>query len=353
MNLPLFFPKKGTPTKEGLTLKLRSYIFSVFVAFFFMIGYGAGPANAETETEANPQLIIINKSINKLAFYEDGKLMKTFPVGTGRKDSYTPEGTFKIVNKIKNRPYFTGKIAGGDPQNPLGDRWLGINARGTWGTTYAIHGNNNANTIGKYVSSGCIRMHNKEVRWLYDQINVDTPVVILKSKLSFDKIAEQNKYTVHAGSDSEVPASAKPKPAPPLTVEKADVTLTLTQDTPLYSKPNHHSKISNMLSPQPIEAYEKAGENWYHVKTWFGDAWLQAERAIVGEITSLPEPKRIPITDLTSLHALPFAETEVLGTIKEQEVTAFEQWNDWYHIHSWLGDVWVKVPGTRHILSKG
>ncbi|MED4267070.1 L,D-transpeptidase [Priestia megaterium] len=57
------------------------------------------------------------------------------------------------MNKIKNRPYYTGHIPGGNPRNPLGKRWLGLNANGTYGgDTYGIHDNNNESSSGKYVS---------------------------------------------------------------------------------------------------------------------------------------------------------------------------------------------------------
>jgi hypothetical protein len=154
---------------------------------------------------ADGDLIIINKSNNQLAYYQNSKLVKTFSVGTGRKPSYTPEGTFKVVNKIKNRPYYTDNIPGGDPRNPLGDRWLGLNARGTWGTTYAIHGNNNPKSIGGYVSAGCIRMYDEQVEWLYDQVKVNTPVIITTTNKSFNAIAAANGYKV-TGNDS-VPVS--------------------------------------------------------------------------------------------------------------------------------------------------
>ena len=102
------------------------------------------------------------------------------------------------MNKIKNRPYYTGNIPGGDPRNPLGSRWLGINANGTRGTTYAIHGNNNPDSIGGYVSSGCVRMHDSEVEWLFNQVPVNTPVIITTSGNSFDSIAASNGYKVAA-----------------------------------------------------------------------------------------------------------------------------------------------------------
>ncbi len=167
-------------------LKRVGIFFILFISFF---AFFQQPAEASGD-----QLIIINKSTNKLAFFDDGKLIKVFNVATGRRDSYTPEGKFKIVNKIKNRPYYKENIPGGDPRNPLGDRWLGLDARGTYGTTYAIHGNSNESSIGKYVSSGCVRLHNNEVRWLFGQLNLYTTVIITDSGASFEKLAVEHGY---------------------------------------------------------------------------------------------------------------------------------------------------------------
>lgn len=128
------------------------------------------------------QFVVIDKSSNKLSFYEKGKLVKTFDVATGKKPSYTPEGLHIIREKIKNRPYYKEKIKGGDPKNPLGDRWLGLKVTIGKKVTYAygIHGTNNEKSIGKYVSQGCIRMRNKDVRWLFERIKTGTPVLITK-----------------------------------------------------------------------------------------------------------------------------------------------------------------------------
>lgn len=144
--------------------------------------------------EAESMRIVINKKTNELGYFKDGELIRTFDVATGRKPSYTPEGTFEIVNKIKNRPYYTDNIPGGDPRNPLGDRWLGLDARDTPGTTYAIHGNNDPDSIGTYASAGCIRMYNDDVHWLYDEVKVGTKVTIATSSLSLEAIAAENGY---------------------------------------------------------------------------------------------------------------------------------------------------------------
>ena len=170
-------------------MKNMKHIILAFVFLFSLMVIVPNVADAATG-----QLIIINKSTNKLAFFENGKLEKTFPVATGKTNSLTPEGRFPIVNRIKNRPYYTDNIPGGDPRNPLGDRWLGLDVKGTYGTTYAIHGNSNPNSIGKYVSAGCVRMHNDDIHWLFDQVKLKTDVVIVSSTKTFEQIAADNGY---------------------------------------------------------------------------------------------------------------------------------------------------------------
>lgn len=178
---------------------IKKWLLCFVLSFLMFMFIGITPSSA-----AENQLIIINKSNNQLAFYENGQLLKVHSVATGKIPSYTPEGNFKIVNKIVNRPYYSGNIPGGDPRNPLGNRWLGINARGTWGTTYAIHGNNNVSSIGKYVSAGCIRMYNDEIEWLYSKVKVNTPVIITSTSKSFVSIATSNGFNV---SNSTAPVN--------------------------------------------------------------------------------------------------------------------------------------------------
>ena len=128
------------------------------------------------------QLIIINSAYNTLNFYEDGFLVRKFSCATGKAYTSTPQGKTTVANKIKNRPYYKYGIPGGSPNNPLGRRWIGLFD----GDTYAIHGTNEASSIGTNASHGCIRMHNSEVEWLYDQINIGATVLI-KNTVSSDK----------------------------------------------------------------------------------------------------------------------------------------------------------------------
>ncbi len=120
--------------------------------------------------------IIINKKTNQLGFYQNGVLVKVFPVATGLHRNFTPEGQFRVITKIVNPPYYKKQIPGGSPSNPLGPRWLGLSCAGG---SYGIHGNSNANSIGTYASEGCIRLYNQDILWLYDQVSLGTPVTIV------------------------------------------------------------------------------------------------------------------------------------------------------------------------------
>lgn len=171
-----------------LVCALLLVVHALFGGAAFAVASGTAPP------DPSHSLLIVNKSTNELAFFRDGVLERVFPVATGKKVELTPEGVFPIVNKIKNRPYYKESIPGGDPDNPLGDRWLGLHVGDTYGTTYAIHGNNNPSSIGKYVSAGCIRMRNDDIRWLFDRIALKTKVWITSSELSFEALAEKRGY---------------------------------------------------------------------------------------------------------------------------------------------------------------
>jgi lipoprotein-anchoring transpeptidase ErfK/SrfK len=82
-------------------------------------------------------------------------------------DWYPPE------EMIQRQPYLPRMMAGG-PGNPLGARALYLG-----NTLYRIHGTNDPTTIGKYVSSGCIRLTNQDVEDLYQRVHVGTKVLVL------------------------------------------------------------------------------------------------------------------------------------------------------------------------------
>jgi hypothetical protein len=74
---------------------------------------------------------------------------------------------------VARQPYLPRFVAGG-PGNPLGARAMYLGA-----SEYRIHGTNDPTTIGKFVSSGCIRMTNEDVSDLFSRVDVGTKVVVL------------------------------------------------------------------------------------------------------------------------------------------------------------------------------
>ena len=74
---------------------------------------------------------------------------------------------------IARQPYLPRFMAGG-PGNPLGARAMYLGS-----SEYRIHGTNDPSTIGKFVSSGCIRLTNEDVADLFSRVDVGTKVVVL------------------------------------------------------------------------------------------------------------------------------------------------------------------------------
>ncbi len=119
--------------------------------------------------------LLIHKKKNRMDVILNDVTIYTFPVATGRV-GLTPEGEFRIVTKVYHPYYLPKKIAGGDPKNPLGTRWLGLSVGN--GYKYGIHGTNRPWSMGSSVSSGCVRMLNKDVEYLFRHIPLKTRVVI-------------------------------------------------------------------------------------------------------------------------------------------------------------------------------
>ncbi len=118
--------------------------------------------------------IWVDKSDNTLVLRGDDQVIKTYTVATG-KDNSTPVGVFKITDKLENPTWYkAGAVKKpGDPENALGTRWMGINAKG-----YGIHGTIEPESMGKQVTAGCVRMKNEEVEELYKLVPPTTEVTI-------------------------------------------------------------------------------------------------------------------------------------------------------------------------------
>lgn len=148
--------------------------------------------------------IVISIPDRKLALIEDGDVLKVYPIAVGASQTPSPNGEFRIANRIERPTYYTpGKAVGPGPGNPLGTRWLGLSLKG-----YGIHGTNEPRSIGKRASHGCIRMRNADVEELFEIVRVGDAVELHGARTA--EIAQ-------LFAPPQIPAST-PAPAAPVVV---------------------------------------------------------------------------------------------------------------------------------------
>lgn len=131
-----------------------------------------------------PGTIVIDTNDRHLYLVEGNGMARRYGVGVGR-PGFEWAGEHTVTRKaewpdwtpppamLKRQPQLPRHMAGG-PNNPLGARALYLGS-----TEYRIHGTSEPWTIGKAVSSGCIRMRNQDVEDLYERVRVGTKVVVM------------------------------------------------------------------------------------------------------------------------------------------------------------------------------
>jgi lipoprotein-anchoring transpeptidase ErfK/SrfK len=159
-------------------------------------------------TSQAPGTVIIDTG-NTVLYYVlgQGRAIR-YGVGVGR-EGFTWSGVQTISHKaewpdwhppaqmIARQPYLPRFMAGG-PGNPLGARAMYLGS-----SEYRIHGTNDPSTIGKYVSSGCIRLTNEDVADLFSRVDVGTRVVVLPKNAPH----LEAKRTITGASDVQAAAS--------------------------------------------------------------------------------------------------------------------------------------------------
>jgi lipoprotein-anchoring transpeptidase ErfK/SrfK len=130
--------------------------------------------------------VVVKTSERRLYFVlGDGEAIR-YPVGVGRagkawsgsayitgkylKPGWSPPDEIK-----REHPSIPNVIPSGAPNNPMGEAAL-VLSKGQ----YAIHGTNAPDSIGSFVSYGCIRMYNEDILDLYDRVSFGTTVVVLR-----------------------------------------------------------------------------------------------------------------------------------------------------------------------------
>lgn len=145
-------------------------------------------------------VVTVDVAMNTVYLFRDAQLIRKSPAATGSEKTlengddvwqfHTPRGHLKVLGKIKDpvwrKPDWAFIEAGEripPPDSPkrLVKGHLGKYAL-TLGDGIMIHGTDDADSIGRYVSHGCIRVPNDMLETLWKNVPVGTPVVIFDSK---------------------------------------------------------------------------------------------------------------------------------------------------------------------------
>ncbi|WP_082733667.1 L,D-transpeptidase [Polycladidibacter hongkongensis] len=139
-------------------------------------------------SEEAPGTIVVDTQNRFLYHLQEGGKAMRYGIGVGREGfewsgsqkvtrkakwpRWTPPPEMRVREREENGRELPAYMEGG-PDNPLGARALYLGS-----TIYRIHGTNEDWSIGHALSSGCIRMFNEDVEYLYDQVKIGTKVVV-------------------------------------------------------------------------------------------------------------------------------------------------------------------------------
>jgi lipoprotein-anchoring transpeptidase ErfK/SrfK len=133
-----------------------------------------------------PGTIIVRTNVRRLYYVTAAGQAIRYLVGVGRAGrqwagrsyitgKYTYPAWSPPAAVRHDKPNLPNVIPGGSTGNPMG-----VAAMTLAGGEYAIHGTNVPNSIGGFVSYGCIRMYNQDVVDLYSRVSVGTTVAVVR-----------------------------------------------------------------------------------------------------------------------------------------------------------------------------
>ena len=164
--------------------------------------------------------VVLNLAEYRMYFFpepQEGEpaYVLTYPISIGRMDWETPLGMTTVVTKVRNPTWYPPQsvrdehAADGDPlptvvppgpDNPLGSRAMRLGLPG-----YLIHSTNRPAGVGMRVTHGCIRMFPEDIEFLFEEVDVRTPVRIINAPVKLGWEGEQLVMEVHPVLESATP----------------------------------------------------------------------------------------------------------------------------------------------------
>ncbi len=169
--------------KKAIFILYLFSFFSLFASTTF-IDTGLDREMIYFKTDESPGSIIIHTDERRLYYILGDDLAYEFPIAVGKRAKDRFYGVFPISRKakwpewrptqsmIEEDPSLPEVVSGGK-HNPLGARALYLGS-----SIYRIHGTNNPSSIGKAASKGCIRMYNKDIKLLYNLVDIQDMVYV-------------------------------------------------------------------------------------------------------------------------------------------------------------------------------
>ncbi len=119
---------------------------------------------------------VVDLSARWLFYLHGAEVVAAWPIAIGREGEETRPGSYLVGKKLEEPTWFpTGRVVPyGDPDNPLGTRWVGLANSGGLG----IHGTWEPETIGTMASDGCVRLRNAAVEQLFEIIPRGSRVLV-------------------------------------------------------------------------------------------------------------------------------------------------------------------------------
>ena len=133
-------------------------------------------AGQELKVVRGPFAAVVDLEEFALTVHAHGWYVHRYEIGTGR-DQRTPTGEFTVKDKLENPTWYNPDgdvVDADDPENPLGEYWLGL------GNHIGIHGTIDPDSIGKAASRGCIHLNDDDITEVFGLLGVGSKVIIRK-----------------------------------------------------------------------------------------------------------------------------------------------------------------------------
>lgn len=133
-------------------------------------------AGRELKVVRGPFGAVVDLSAFTLTVHAHGWYVRDYRIGIG-KDGKTPTGRFKVQEKLENPVWYDpdgGTVDADDPENPLGEYWIGL------GNHIGIHGTIDPDSIGKAASRGCIHLGDDDIRDVFSLLGSGSEVTVRK-----------------------------------------------------------------------------------------------------------------------------------------------------------------------------